>query len=473
MTTDGQPCTDHGPTERTEPTEASAEHLTEGLTEAATDRRSRPDPRPERASGGQSTVDDSGSTILHVDMDAFFAAVEVRRRPELRGRPVIVGGGVRGVVLSATYEARRYGVRSAMPMGRARRMCPAAVIVPPDQAAYRSASNEIMAVFREITPLVAPLSVDEAFLDVAGARRRLGSPATIASAIRARVAATQGLTCSVGVAPSMMVAKIASALCKPDGLLVVPADGVTAFLHPLPVSTLWGVGARTGQTLERLGLRNIGDLAATPLATLQRAVGAAVGAHLAALAAGVDDRAVTPNEAERSVGAETTFETDVTDTTRLARELLALAERSAGRLREGGFVGRTISIKVRHADFTTITRSRSLPEATDVTQLIYATARGLLDGLGPLPALRLLGVRIEAISAVTSSTHQLELGERALGWREADRAVDRAASRFGRGAVRPASLIGQAEPSEPGAGATPGARLGRRGDSHGPAPNRG
>ncbi len=404
----------------------------------------------DQAPRDQAAVDDRGSTVLHVDMDAFFAAVEVRRRPELRGRPVIVGGGVRGVVLSATYEARRYGVRSAMPMGRARRMCPAAVVVPPDQNAYRAASKEIMAVFREVTPLVQPLSVDEAFLDVAGARRRLGSPATIAGAIRARIVATQRLTCSVGAAPSMMVAKIASARCKPDGLLVVPADGVTAFLHPLPVSTLWGVGARTGQTLERLGLRTIGDLAATPLTTLQRAVGVAAGAHLAALAAGIDDRAVTPHEAERSVGAETTFDTDVTDNTRLARELLALAERSAGRLREAGLVGRTISIKVRHADFTTITRSRSLPEATDVTQLIYATARGLLDGLAPLPALRLLGVRIEVISAADGSTHQLELGERLMGWREADRAVDRAASRFGRGAVRPASLVGPPGPAGPG-----------------------
>jgi DNA polymerase-4 len=396
--------------------------------------------------------DDTGCHILHVDMDAFYASVELRRRPELRGRPVIVGGtGTRGVVLSATYECRSYGVHSAMPMMRARRLCPAAVVIAPDFASYQHASAGVMEVFRSITPLVEPLSLDEAFLDVAGARRWLGRPAQIGELIRARVQDEQDITCSVGVAPTKFVAKLASARCKPDGLLVVPADNVVGFLHPLPVGALWGVGERTEERLVQLGLRTVGDLATVPVTTLQRALGAAAGAHLAALAWGRDERRVVPHEPDRSIGAEETFGTDVDDPAVIHRELLRLAERTAARLRATGQVGRTVSIKVRFADFTTITRARSLPVATDVGRTVYDTARALFDGLGLQRArLRLVGVRVEGLGLATGVARQLALDERDNGWREAEQAADRAAARFGPGAVRPATLV---NPPMPGSSA--------------------
>jgi DNA polymerase-4 len=217
------------------------------------------------------TLDDTGCHILHVDMDAFYASVEIRDRPELAGRPVIVGAtGGRGVVLSASYPARAFGVRSAMPVMRARRLCPQAVFVPPRHQAYAVTSKEVMAIFAAVTPEVEPLALDEAFLDVSGALRRLGRPAAIAARIRAEVQQQQGITCSVGIAPTKFVAKIGSARCKPDGLLVVPRAGVLDFLHPLPVAALWGVGDRAGEVLARLGLRTVGDIARTPVDTLQR-----------------------------------------------------------------------------------------------------------------------------------------------------------------------------------------------------------
>ena len=276
--------------------------------------------------------DDTGSHILHVDMDAFYASVEIRDQPDLAGRPVVVGGtGGRGVVLAASYEARAFGVHSAMPVGRAQRMCPQAVFVPPRRGVYAAVSKEVMAIFGAITPEVEPLALDEAFLDVSGALRRLGPPAGIARLIRAQVAQQQGITCSVGVAPTKFVAKIASARCKPDGLLVIPRAGVLGFLHPLPVAALWGVGERTGETLSRLGLRTVGDIAQTPLATLQHDLGVAQGAHLAALASGRDDRRVMTHVAEKSIGAEETFATDIDDPERIRRELLKLSGRTAHR----------------------------------------------------------------------------------------------------------------------------------------------
>jgi DNA polymerase-4 len=389
--------------------------------------------------------DDTGCTILHVDMDAFYASVEVRRQPELRGRPVIVGGGgSRGVVTSASYEARSYGVHSAMPMLRARRLCPQAAVVPPDFDAYQQASAGVMAVFRHVTPLVEPISLDEAFLDVSGAVRRLGPPRQIAELIRARIEDEQQLTCSVGVAPSKFVAKLASAHCKPDGLLVVPRDEVVRFLHPLPVAALWGVGERTEEALTRLGLHTVGDLAQTPVTTLQRALGPAVGGHLGALAWGRDERPVVPHEPDKSIGAEETFPRDVDDPAVIHRELLRLAERTAARLRAAGQVGRTVSIKVRFADFTTITRARTLHSATDVGQTIYLTARTLFDALGLQRArLRLVGVRVEGLCDAQTQPEQLVLGAPPQGWREAEQAIDRAVRRFGRGAVQPAALINQ------------------------------
>jgi len=387
--------------------------------------------------------DDHGCTVLHVDMDAFYASVELRERPELRGRPVIVGGGgSRGVVLSATYEARAYGVASAMPLMRARRLCPEAVVIKPDHAAYSRVSAGVMEVFRSVTPLVEPLSLDEAFLDVRGAARRLGGPRLVGEWIRATVEDEQGITCSVGVATTKFVAKLASAHCKPDGLLVVPATRVVEFLHPLPVAALWGVGDKTEQALTRLGLHTVGDLANTPAATLQRALGSAAGAHLSSLAWGRDARRVTPLEPDKSIGAEETFAVDVDDPVVVHRELLRLSERTAGRLRAAGQVGRTVSIKIRFSDFTTITRSRTLGEATDVGRTVYETALLLYGALGLERArLRLVGVRVEGIADAIGQPHQLLLGERDTGWREAEQAVDRAARRFGAGAVRPAALV--------------------------------
>ena len=272
--------------------------------------------------------DDAGCPILHVDMDAFFASVEVARRPELRGKPMIVGGvGSRGVVVAATYEARQYGIHSAMPMSRALRLAPDIIVVPPDHSHYAEVSASVMELFTAITSRVEVLGLDEAFLDVSGARRTHGPPRAIAEMIRAQVHDEQGITCSVGVAPTKFVAKLASTQCKPDGLLVVPADRVISFLHPMPVGALWGVGERTEEQLHRLGLRTVADIAHTPRATLIRALGQASGAHLAELAWGRDERVVSTHERERSVGAEETFARDVDDQELILAELLRLSEK--------------------------------------------------------------------------------------------------------------------------------------------------
>ncbi len=386
---------------------------------------------------------DHGCPILHVDMDAFYASVELRTRPELQGQPVIVGGGGnRGVVLSATYEARKFGVRSAMPMMRARRLCPQAVVLSPTPRRYSEASAGIMEIFRSVTPLVEPLSLDEAFLDVRGALRRLGRPREIAEWIRARIWDEQELTCTVGVASTKFVAKLASAQGKPDGLLLVPAAEVVSFLHPLPVEALWGVGEKTAQTLHQLGLLTVGGIAQVPAETLQRALGQAAGAHLAALSWGRDERRVIASEPEKSVGAEETFSRDVDDPEVVLREVLRLAERTAARLREQGYATRTITLKVRFADFTTITRARTLAQATDSGREIYEVARELFVKLGLQRArLRLVGVRATSLVSSGKVARQLLMGERASGWREADRAVDRASARFGSGSVRPATLV--------------------------------
>ena len=349
-----------------------------------------------------------GCTVLHVDMDAFFASVEVRRHPELAGTPVIVGGaGNRGVVTSATYEARRYGVHSAMPTARALRLCPTATVLPGDMALYSEVSRSIMALFRSITPLVEPLSTDEAFLDVSGSGRRLGDAAQIGEYLRARVYDEQGITCSVGVAGTKFVAKLASTRSKPDGLLVVRPPEVMDFLHPLPVGALWGVGPKTEETLLRLGLRTVGELAHVPKRTLQRALGSAAGGHLHELSWGRDPRRVVPEEPEKSIGHEETFGTDIDDPAVIHRELLLLAERTAGRLRSGAWLARTVSIKVRFADFATITRSRTLDVPTDVGQELYDTARALFDALGLDRArIRLVGVRAERLVDADSASRR-------------------------------------------------------------------
>ncbi|WP_404383222.1 DNA polymerase IV [Knoellia locipacati] len=395
---------------------------------------------PERSSS--QPPDDTGCTILHVDMDAFYASATLLSHPELVGTPVIIGGGNRGVVLSATYEARRFGVASAMPMTRARRLCPQATVLAPDHRLYAAISAAVMETFRAVTPDIEPLSLDEAFLDVSGALRRLGSPATIGARIRDTVHDEQGITCSVGVASTKFVAKIASGLAKPDGMVVVPRDEVIPFVQQLPVGALWGVGEKTEEQLLRLGLRTVADIAHTPLPTLVRGLGEATGNHLHQLAWGRDPRSVQREHREKSIGADETFEYDIDDPREIHRHLLRLSDRVAARLRAARMTGRTVSIKVRFSDFTTITRARTLREPTDTSREIYETATSLFDALGLQRArIRLVGVRLEKLVGVESAPIQGMLGEADHGWRDADRAVDRASARFGAGSVRPASLI--------------------------------
>jgi DNA polymerase-4 len=349
----------------------------------------------------------------------------------------------RSVVLSATYQARAFGVRSAMPMSRARRLCPHATVVPPRHGLYGAVSKEVMAIFQSVTPLVQPLSLDEAFLDVSGAIRLLGSPSAIGQRIRDEVARQQQITCSVGVAPNKFLAKLASVHCKPDGLLIIPADRVLEFLHPLPVAALWGVGERTGETLARLGLRTVGDIAATPVSALEAELGQAAAAHLSALAAGRDSRGVETAVREKSVGAEETFDTDVADPEVIRRELLRLSRRTARALRSSDSAARTVVVKLRKADFRTITRSRTLAEPTNVTQTIYETACALYaaSGLSGQARLRLVGVRVSGLVPAAAAVTQLALDERPAAWREAETALDRITGRFGTDAVRPATLV--------------------------------
>ena len=391
--------------------------------------------------------------ILHVDMDAFYASVATRDRPDLQQVQVVVGGGHRGVVLSANYLAREHGVRSGMPSARARRLCPEAVTISPDHEVFGTVSAAVVETFRRVTPLVEVVSLDEAFLDVRGSVRRWGPPEQIAEDLRATIHDEQGITCSVGVAASISVAKLASRRAKPDGVVVVPPERVTTFLHPLDVGELYGVGEKTRAMLHRLGLVTVGDVAHTPSRTLQRAVGQALGRHLHELAWGLDRREVVARRApafglgggdpDKSMGAQETFGRDVDDREVVLRELLALTAKVAHRMRVAGVAGRTVTLTVRFADFTTLTRSRTCPEATDVTQEIYRTAVGLYDALGLQRArLRLVGVRVEGLVPRSTVHHQQVLGEREHGWPEADRAVDRATRRFGSAAVRPASLLG-------------------------------
>ncbi len=406
-------------------------------------------------------ADDSGCHVLHVDMDAFYASVEVRECPELAGLPVVVAGGSnpagnRGVVLSASYEARAHGIRSAMPVAQARRLCPHAEFVPPHFPRYAEVSRGVMALFREITPLVEPLSLDEAFLDVGGSLRRLGMrPVGIGEWIRGQVYDTHRVNCSVGVARTKSLAKLASGLSKPDGLLVVPADGALEFLHPLPVSALWGVGRRTAEALHRLGCRTVADVASTPLPALSRAVGVASARQLHELANGRDERQVVPDALEKSVGAEETFADDVTDRVALRRELLRLVERTTAALRSRGLRGRTIALKVRYPDFTTITRSRTLTAPTDSAQEVFGVAAELLDGHLPRGvAVRLLGVRVEQLVG-GAAVEQLTLDGNAnwgnVNWPDAERAADAARSKFGSAAVRLATLLeapGRSDPAD-------------------------
>jgi DNA polymerase-4 len=374
-------------------------------------------------------------------MDAFYASVEILKDHSLEGRLVVVGGsGARGVVMSASYEARRFGVSSAMPSARARRLCPDAVFVPPDFASYQAYSTRLREVLLSFTPLVEPLSLDEAFLDVSGATRLFGAPAEIAGAVRARVREELSLTCSVGVAPNKFLAKMASAAAKPDGVVVVAAHGVLGFLHPLPVRALWGVGERTHEVLERLGVRTVGELAAVPVRVLERTLGEAHARHLAALASGRDERTVVPYEAPKQVSHEETFDRDIDAEDDVMRELLRLAFRVAARLRTEGYRARTATLKVRLASFATLHRSRTVPDPTDVGADLYRVVADLYRAIpGTRRRIRLLGVAASGL--VPAGADQLAL-VRAGRWGDAERAMDRIERRFGQGATLPATLLG-------------------------------
>jgi DNA polymerase-4 len=386
-----------------------------------------------------------GCPLLHVDMDAFYASVVLRQHPDLRDVPVVVGGGHRGVVLSANYAARGFGVRSGMSGREARTACPQAVSLPPDFAAFEAVSRSVMETFREVTPLVEAYSLDEAFLDVSGSVRRLGTPLQIAELIRARIHDEQQITCSVGLAASVSVAKLASRKAKPDGVLVLAPESTVDYLHPLDVGDLFGVGEKTRAKLRKRGLVTVGDVARIPLPTLQLMVGRAAGKHLHELSWGADRTTLTPrrsdDDPERSMGAEETFSRDTADHDVINRELLRLSSRVTSRMRAAGLAGRTVAIRVRYSDFTTLSRSHALPDPTDVTAVVHAEAVRLFAALRTSRRVRLVGVRVEGLRPLAGTDAQLRLGEREQGWREADRAVDLAGRRFGRGVVRPATLL--------------------------------
>ena len=384
----------------------------------------------------------SESTILHVDMDAFFASVEERDNPALKGKAVVVGTGVRGVVSAANYEARKFGIHAAMPVGRAKRLAPHAIFVPPNMSRYSEVSSHIMEIFRSVTPLVEPLSLDEAFLDVTGAKRLLGDGREIAKQIRAKVEASEGITCSVGIATTKFIAKLASGRCKPNGMLEIAEDRVLEFLHPLPVNAIWGVGPKTNEELQKLGLRTVADIANTPRQTLIRALGEAAGASLYELSWGRDYRDVEPEEVDKSISAAETFDTDTEDQEIVLRELLRLTEKATYRMREKDFSARTISIKVRFADFKTISRSKTVPLAISATHEVFEVVKALFLGLKLDRArIRLVGVSLDGLEDGIDASEQLVLGERENGWRQATAAIDKASARFGQGSVRPARLL--------------------------------
>lgn len=383
-----------------------------------------------------------GCTIMHVDMDAFFVTVELRERPDLVGKKVIVGHPLgRSVVLSASYEARAVGVRSAMPMATALRLCPTAVVIEPRHQLYYQVSAQVMEVFNSITDTVEQLSVDEAFLDIRGALRRLGTPLEIGALIRSRISAEIGITASVGIAASKFVAKVASTRCKPNGMLLIEKEGTVAYLHTLPVEALWGVGVKTREVLARLGIFTVADVAATPVASLQKALGS-TGPALHALSWGIDPRPVSTVRAEKSVGAEETFAQDTDDDEILTRELLRLSHRVAARLRLANLSGRTLALKIKYTDFSTITRSKTLGAGTDSAAQIYAGAVALLRALGTRPqSVRLIGVRMDQLESVDSAPLQFSLDPREDNSRSTEVVGDAIAARFGSAKIVPARLL--------------------------------
>jgi DNA polymerase-4 len=433
-------------------------------------------------------------TVMHVDLDAFYAAVEVLDDPSLAGRPVIVGGtGTRGVVAACTYEARAFGIHSAMSSVEARRRCPHAVFLPGRFSRYTEISERFHQVLNGFTPLVEGIALDEAFLDVSGARRILGSPPTIARAIRQAVSDELHLHCAVGVARTKLLAKLASRAAKPTasrsgtrpgpGVVVIEPEKELAFLHPLPVRALWGVGPATGNRLADLGVVTVGDLAAIPVETLCRAVGTANGRNLADLARGDDTRPVVAIQAVKSVGHEETFASDLHDHDESHRHVVRMSDAVGRRLQEAALRGRTITLKVRFGDFSTITRSHTVSHATDSPRAIGAVAGALIEGVDVSPGVRLLGVSMSGLVSGAAVPQQLSFADagptatggtgafddagsahrpdaqvteygggrsdrptpadvEGHGWQEVEAAVMAIRSRYGHGSVGPGTLIG-------------------------------
>ncbi|MDZ7734026.1 MAG: DNA polymerase IV [Acidimicrobiia bacterium] len=462
------------------PVEACDEHLRGVTLGSRAARRVAPRPvraaphlrvpgrrRPTRRSRRHPSVSGDWPTdarsILHVDMDAFFVSVELLRRPELRGRPVVVGGaGDRGVVAAASYEARAHGIHSAMPSVRARRLCPHAVFLHGDLRRYTAVSRRVMELFGTFTPWVEPLSLDEAFLDVSGVRRLHGPAPSVAAEIRAAVREEEGLPCSVGVATTKFVAKLASQDAKPRpstggpergvGVRVVAPGTELAYLRPLPVERLWGVGPKTLGRLGRLGITTVADLADTPLDALVAVVGPATAEHLRALADGEDERPVVGDRAARSVGHEETFRHDHHDPASLRREAVRMSDAVAQRLRRAGIAGRTVTVKVRFADFGTITRAATEPAPLDTATGIGRVAKELLADVDPTPGVRLLGVSVSNLDAGAGRQLRLDDTDRAA-WDGAAGAVDAIRDRFGDDAIGPAASAGPGarRPRRPGA----------------------
>jgi DNA polymerase IV len=388
------------------------------------------------------------ATILHADLDAFYASVEQRDDPRLRGRPVIVGGGV---VLAASYEAKAYGIRTAMGGGEARQLCPRAVVVPPRFAAYTEASRAVFGVFDDTTPVVEGLSIDEAFLDVGGLRRTAGTPAEIAARLRNRVLDRVGLAITVGVARTKFLAKVASGVAKPDGLLVVPPEDEMAFLHPLPVERLWGVGRVTAEKLHDRGLATVGDVAGLPESALVAMLGRASGRHLHALAHNRDPRPVEVGRRRRSVGAQQALGRSgvppgsaLGELARLDEVVVGLVERVTRRMRAGDRVGRTVVLRLRFADFARVTRSHTLPRATSHTSTVLAAVRGLVAATGPLICRRgctLIGIAVGNLD--DSGAVQLALPFGRGDGDALDATLDAVRARFGSGAVTRAIHLGR------------------------------
>jgi DNA polymerase-4 len=376
-------------------------------------------------------------TILHADLDSFFASVEQRDDPSLRGRPVIVGGGV---VLAASYEAKAHGVRTAMGGRRARRLCPEAIVVPPRMSAYSEASKAVFRVFEDTTPLVEGLSIDEAFLDVRGLERLSGTPTEIAARLRRDVRERVGLPITVGVARTKFLAKVASGVAKPDGLLVVPPDRELAFLHPLPVERLWGVGPVTAERLRRLGIASVGEVAEFPEAALVTVLGRAAGRHLHALAHNRDPRPVERRRRRRSIGSQRAGRPGSAEA--LDATLVALVDRVTGRMRTARRVGRTVVLRLRFDDFSRATRSQTLPQATAESQTILAALRELVLAARPLiddRGLTLVGITVTNLE--DERTVQLALPFQRPRWYALDLALDEVRSRFGAKAVTRAVLL--------------------------------